>query len=343
MGSLLIEEWLSGQESTPLLDEASVVLLRKRVHDEGTVLGFTEVGLGSIVNVASELAHNQLAHARGGRVAVRSIERAGVRGLELVAADRGAGIAKPTEALKGRPAGGPAATRPSLGVGLAAALELADELDFDVRIGEGTCIWARKFTAPVPRRRRVGIYGRPYPGEDESGDDGVFVRGDDDLVVAVVDGLGHGRLARDASSVAIETVRRSRGQDLDGIVQDCHVALRDKRGGVMALARIGDVDATMQGTVVGDASLHVEGPSTHRRVAGRSFVLGSPGSRPKVAVEEAALELRDVVVLCTDGISPRADLHADQALLREHPIVIAHQFVERFARSNDDALVVVVG
>jgi len=111
---------------------------------------------------------------------------------------------------------------------------------------------------------------------------------------------------------------------------------------VMTLARIGELDQTLRATVVGDANFQVEGPGTHRRLAGRSFVLGARGSRLKIVVEESGLQLRDVVVLSSDGISPRADLHEDLDLLREHPIVIAHQVLERFARANDDALVLVV-
>jgi anti-sigma regulatory factor (Ser/Thr protein kinase) len=343
MDSVLIDAWLSGAESTPVLDEASVVLLRQRVRTEGRTLGFSEAGLGSIVNVASELAHNQLTHARGGRMAVRSIQRDGVRGLELIAADRGPGIALPTEALKGRPASpSGSGAQKGLGVGLAAVLELADELDFDIRIDEGSCIWARKFIGPVSRRRRLGIYGRPCPGEDESGDDGGFVRNDDDLLVGLVDGLGHGGPARQASAAAMDVVRQSSSKDIDRIVQDCHDALRDTRGGVMAAARIGELDQSLRAAVMGDVGLHVNGPQTHRRVMGRSFVLGARGQRPKTVVEESTLGTRDVVMLFSDGISARADLRADLDLLREHPIVIAHQVVERFARDNDDALVLVV-
>jgi hypothetical protein len=221
-------------------------------------------------------------------------------------------------------------------------LELADELDFDVRIGEGSCIWARKFVRPVSRRKRLGVYGRPCPGEDESGDDCGFVRGDDALIVALVDGLGHGGPARQASAAAIDVLRRGGNEDIDRIVQDCHDALRDTRGGVMAVAQIGELDQSLRAAVMGDVSLHVNGPQTHRRVIGRSFVLGARGQRPKTVVEEFALGSRDVVMLFSDGISPRADLRADLDLLREHPIVIAHQVVERFARDNDDALVLVV-
>jgi anti-sigma regulatory factor (Ser/Thr protein kinase) len=348
MGSVLIDQWLAGAESTPMLDEASVVLLRQRVREEGTPLGLSDVGLGSIVNVASELAHNQLMHARGGRIAIRSIERQGVRGIELVAADRGSGIASPTDAVKGRPSPGtsqpsqpPGATK-SLGVGFAAAMELADEIDVDVRIGEGTCIWARKFAGPVPRRRRVGIFGRPYPGEDESGDDGAFVRTEADLIVGVVDGLGHGGPAREASRIAVDTVRQNSHLELDRIVEGCHVGLHDTRGAVMAVARIDDTDQSLRGAAIGDVSLFVRGPGTHRNVLSRPFLLGARGAKPKVVVEPMPLGPRDVVILFTDGISSRADLQGDLDLLREHPVVIAHQIVERFSRDNDDALVLVV-
>ena len=58
-------------------------------------------------------------------------------------------------------------------------------------------------------------------------------------------------------------------------------------------------------------------------------------------LENIALGARDAVILFSDGISTKVDLRADLDLLREHPIVIAHQVVERFARDNDDALVLV--
>ena len=37
------------------------------------------------------------------------------------------------------------------------------------------------------------------------------------------------------------------------------------------------------------------------------------------------------------------DLTGEHDLLREHPVVIAQRVVERFARDNDDVLVMVVG
>jgi hypothetical protein len=69
--------------------------------------------------------------------------------------------------------------------------------------------------------------------------------------------------------------------------------------------------------------------------------LGAPGQVRKPVTEREQIGPRDVLILFSDGINSRADLERDLDLLREHPIVIAHQFVERFGRDNDDVLVLV--
>ncbi len=341
MDTVLIDQWLSGLESIAVLDEASVSVVRQHIRAEGAAVGFSPSALGSIVNVASELGHNQLAHARGGRIAIRRIARGETPGLEIIAADRGDGIAAPTDALRAVGSDPQPKARGSLGVGLAAVLELADELDFDVRIGEGSCVWARKFTRPVARRRQVGLYGRACPGEDTSGDDGYFARSDDDLLIGLADGLGHGPPAREASSAAMQTLRESTALGVGRLLENCHDALQDTRGAVMAVARIAEPSDTMQAGAIGNVSLHAYGPGARYHLTGPSFVVGARGRQPRIALEDHALSMRDALILFSDGIFTRADIGGELDLLREHPIIIAHQFVERFARDNDDALVLV--
>ena len=111
-------------------------MLRDRVREHAARVELPEVPAAALVNVASELAHNQLSHAVRGFVEVRETLRGGDRGIEVIAADAGRGIADPARALEGRGSSGS-----SLGVGLAAVLELADEVDIDVRLGEGTRTW----------------------------------------------------------------------------------------------------------------------------------------------------------------------------------------------------------
>jgi anti-sigma regulatory factor (Ser/Thr protein kinase) len=333
--SLLIDEWLQGADALEVIDEASLSLVRERVREEATALGLPSTVTGSLVNVSSELTRNQLSHARRGEVAVRSIRRGEVPGLEIIAADRGEGITSPTNALLGPPR-----STKSLGVGLAAVLELADEVDVDVRLGEGTCVWARKFAEPVAKQRQVGIFGRPFPGERESGDHAGFVRSGDSLLVGVVDGLGHGAPAREASNLAVRTMRAHAAAPLAELLDAIHHAIADTRGAVMAVSRFTDREHT-DTACVGNVSVHLNGPQLARRVSGPSFVLGAPGPVRRIATESCLVGSWDALVVFTDGLSTRADA-GDLALLREHPIVIAHQLTERFGRTTDDALVLVV-
>ena len=267
---------------------------------------------------------------------VREQRRGAVPGVEVVAADVGPGIEDVAGALRGR------ASRPgSLGAGLSAVLELSDEVDVDVRLGEGTCVSARKFAAMVPSGRRVGVFGRPFPGEPVSGDDGGVVRSGGAIAVALVDGLGHGPLARDASSRARHVLVRHPDLPPSELLSFCDVALRGTRGAVMAAAQVDPNGLTF--AAVGDVGAHVYGPRGSKRFAATSAILGTRGGARRARDERQELEAWDVVVFFTDGVTSRLDLAGDRELLREHPIVVAAHVVERFARPNDDVLVIVLG
>jgi anti-sigma regulatory factor (Ser/Thr protein kinase) len=344
--TLLIEEWTGDAEAIFVLDEASLSLVRERIRDVASSSGVAAEIVDRAVVVASELGRNQLRHALAGRIIVRAItRRQGAegehRGLEITAIDRGSGLADAAAALdqwrKAREEG-------SLGVGVGSIRRLSSEVDFDVRLGEGMRINARLFADAVPRRREIGIYGRPHSEEKVSGDHGAFCRmdGSSDLVIVVTDGLGHGPLAREASYVAMQAVYAHASETPARILEASEQALTETRGVVMAVCRIDEAAATMEAASIGNVELQVCSPRAARRFGGSSAVVGGKGNRPtKPRTESAPLAANDVVVLSTDGISSKLSIEEDLALLRDHPIVIAQRIVERFGRTNDDALVLV--
>jgi anti-sigma regulatory factor (Ser/Thr protein kinase)/serine/threonine protein phosphatase PrpC len=324
-----------GVELVLIDDEASISLVREAVRRLGGEVGMAIDRYEALVAAASELGHNQLAHGHRGSMAVSSISRDGVAGLEVVAFDEGHGINDPTAALRGEPrASG------SLGVGLSAAYRLCDEMDFDVRLGEGTYVAARKFATPLPRSE-VAIFGRPIEGERESGDDAAFVRSPEALLVAVADGLGHGPEAREASARAMVAVRGHAEGELASLLGACDRALRGTRGAVMAVARFDRGAHILSHASAGNINSHLYRPRATRRFGSVSCVLGARGPSPRLMVETEALEPRPLLVMFSDGISSRADLSGELELLRQPPLVIAHQMVMRHGRSTDDALVLV--
>jgi anti-sigma regulatory factor (Ser/Thr protein kinase)/serine/threonine protein phosphatase PrpC len=322
-------------EVVPIDDEASISLVREAIRRLAAPTAMAPERSEALIAAASELGHNQLAHGSRGSMAVRSISRGGVAGLEVVAFDEGHGILDPTVALLG-----PARSKGSLGVGLSAAYRLCDEMDFDVRLQEGTYVAARKFAQPLPRSE-VAIFGRPIAGERESGDDAAFVRSEQALLVAVADGLGHGPEAREASARAMATVRDQHAGDLPALLNACDQALRGTRGAVMATARLDRSAATLTHAGAGNINTHLYRPRASRRFGSVACVLGTRGPSPRLTSETEPLEPRSLLIMFSDGITSRADLSNDLELLRQPSLVIAHQLVVRYGRTTDDALVLV--
>ncbi len=344
----LIEQWIGDGPSLPILDDASVSLARTWVRDLGAQHGLPRPIIESLATVISELSHNQLAHARGGHVAVRSIARDGVPGLEIVAADRGDGIADPTRALHGS-AKSFSAQGGSLGIGLSGARRLLDEMDLDVRWREGTCVWARKFAAAVPHRPEVALLGGPRAGEIISGDHGAFIRLDDQrLVIGLADGLGHGDAARAAADRAIAALRKAARGDVTEILASAEAETAGTRGCVMAVAslKVGHGGENAAGEVThagaGDITTRICGTSRDHPFTGTARVLGRPDPRKKpVPIERASFSRGEALLMFTDGIKHRASLPPELLRQRQHPLVLCHHLLGGFSRGHDDALVLV--
>ncbi|APR77553.1 Anti-sigma B factor RsbT [Minicystis rosea] len=299
----------------------------------GAKNGLDATLIDRVASAARELLDNQLRHARRGHLAMRATKRGTIAGIEIVAADGGPGITDPARALEG--------TTPDRG--LAAVRRLMDEIDIDARAGEGTCIRARAFAAKVPRRREVGILGRPLPRELVSGDHAAFVRDGDTLMFAVADGIGHGPPAHEASGQAMERFLAESGarSSPTAILEACDDPLKGTRGAVMCVARIDEATRILDHAGVGNVTTRIEREKSARLFSGSSATLGGRGLKRRPFADSVPLEDGDVVLMYTDGLTTRVDLSREPELLREHPIVIAQRVMVAFVRPNDDALVLV--
>jgi anti-sigma regulatory factor (Ser/Thr protein kinase) len=336
----LVPADLNGLAFVPIVDEASIALAREHVREACGLAELSKTGTESLATVTSELAWNQLIHAHGGDLFARQVYRAGIIGVEVIAFDRGPGIAEPARALQGN-----ASARAGMGVGLAGVRRLADEIDFDIRLREGTCIRARQFSGPVPFRSEVAILGRPHRDEDVSGDDATFVRRGDDWILCVVDGLGHGELAREASARATAVVQQSASEvDLEKLLSECHSALQGTRGVVMSVMRFDRTSGLCEHVCVGDIGTQLIRYRESHRLSCRRGIVGLKGkssglfTRP---IEAVPIRPGDVVLAYSDGLKSTLDISEDAELLREHPLIIADRVLTTYGRNSDDALVLV--
>jgi hypothetical protein len=284
----------------------------------------------------SELARNQLAYAHGGALVVLPVSRRGVPGVEVIAADRGPGIADPTVALSGK-----GNTTGSLGAGLASVVRQADEVDFDVRWGEGTCVRARKYATPPPYRSEVGLLGRAYPGELLSGDHALWAWSEEALVVGLVDGLGHGPEAREAADRAMELMRERLSLSPELMLEHCDSGLWGTRGVSAGIVRLDRRSGALVHACVGNITTMVCRPGEAGIMSCTPGVLGISRQRARATRGESWLRPGEMLVMYTDGLSTRTTVE-DPVLLRRHPLEVAHELMRRFSKNHDDATVLAV-
>jgi len=80
------------------------------------------------------------------------------------------------------------------------------------------------------------VAARTKRGHGESGDQYAVFPDASGVLIAVVDGLGHGKEAAAAAHAAIGELQKHRGRPLERLVDQCHERLQGGRGVVMSRA-----------------------------------------------------------------------------------------------------------
>jgi negative regulator of sigma-B (phosphoserine phosphatase) len=183
-----------------------------------------------------------------------------------------------------------------------------------------------------------GTAGWTRTGMTESGDRHAVIPHPRGLLIAVVDGLGHGHEAAIAAAMAIATLTAQPGLPVTRLMERCHEALRHTRGAVMSLASLDSHDQSMTWIGVGN----VEGMLVRAGATDRKHILmrgGIVGHRlPRLLAATVPLHTGDLLIFATDGI--RSGYERD---INPHarPQEVADQFLLRYGVSTDDALVLV--
>ena len=119
----------------PLRTSEDIVRMRQALREQSVFIGFSLVEQTKLVTAASELGRNTVIHGKGGEVTVVQIAEGTRRGLRLVFADQGPGIADIALALTDG-----YSTGAGLGLGLGGAKRLSNEFSIESQPGAGTRI-----------------------------------------------------------------------------------------------------------------------------------------------------------------------------------------------------------
>ena len=186
------------------------------------------------------------------------------------------------------------------------------------------------------------VISYPLPGESESGDLFVIQEHQNGVLAGVVDGLGHGIEAAHAAKTAVDIITNYSHESVISIVRRCHEGLSQTRGAVMSLASFYFGDDTMTWISVGNvegvlARLELGMVQDLAHIVLRGGVVGY--QLPQLQASVIPVTSGDTMILATDGIRPEFydDLH-----LNDSPEGIARYIGQRFRKSSDDSLALVI-
>lgn len=297
--------------------------------------GFDGTQAGKVGLCVTEAATNIVKHAGSGKIVLRVLESAGIAGLEVLALDRGPGIANVQTSLRDG-----VSTAGSPGTGLGAMTRLADNFEVYAPAGKGAVlrleIWARPQAAHPPIE--MGVICLPKVGETVSGDSWITVssRGRHSFLVA--DGLGHGPDAARASLAATRVLENRPDDEPADTIQTCHRALAPTRGAAVAVARISTDKVGFAG--VGNIACRIEAGDVRRQLVSHNGTLGHVMRR----VQQFDFPLpRDALLLFhSDGLATHWNLADYPGLVGRHPGIIAGVLYRDHERGRDDVTVLVV-
>ncbi|MBN9517494.1 SpoIIE family protein phosphatase [bacterium] len=220
-----------------------------------------------------------------------------------------------------------------------------DRLDITSAPGRGTYVvcerWVRSgsgYEGDGPLT--VGVATRPHPRETLNGDAFVVKHWRGQILVGLIDGLGHGVGAHRAGQAARQYVEAHFDRPLDELFRGVGRCCRGTRGVVMALARFDRDRSAVSFASIGNIEVRVLGSPEPVNFIVRRGILG--GEAPKPVVTDHPWQPGWLFVLHSDGLTTRWQWEDVRDLADSPAPALATGLLRRLAKEDDDATVIVV-
>jgi anti-sigma regulatory factor (Ser/Thr protein kinase) len=305
----------------------------QRMADE---IGLDETRAGRLALLISEAATNILKHAGDGRLILSQSRCGALRGVDVVAIDRGPGIANLANALRDG-----VSSVGTAGTGLGAMRRLADEFDAYAPRDKGSIFFMRLWNGVAPSDKlAVGALCIPIASEDECGDAWAIAELRGGVALMSVDGLGHGAEAAQAAHTALTALAARPALGPAAQIDHCHLAMRATRGAAMAVAQLDFATDELRFAGIGNIAACIIDGDSRKQMVSHNGIVGH--NMRKVQEFVHPCPPGSLVVMASDGISTQWDLSSYPGLSSCNPSLIAAVLLRDFGRARDDASVLVV-
>lgn len=318
----------------PIEDSSQVGHARRTAQQLAEKNGFDVTDAGRVALVATELASNILKHAIRGELHLRVLPRHAGAGIELLAVDRAKGFDIHACLADGF------STRGTQGIGLGAMSRQADVFDAyaDARGAVLlTRFYPRSDKAPD---RRFGVSQHSLGNDPACGDVWHLAFDGSRISALIIDGLGHGEEAERGARAGEKTFALSPFDTPVLLLEDIHRSMIGTRGGALAIAQFDGSANAMKFIGIGNIGGCLIAPDKSRGLASHPGIVG--GQYRKAQPFDYAHVNGQLLIMYSDGLQSRWNLHDYPGLMHRHPAVIAAILHRDFCRGRDDVTVLVI-
>ena len=169
---------------------------------------------------------------------------------------------------------------------------------------------------------------------EESGDLIFYNECDNSLYFAVIDALGHGKIAYATAKAAVDYLEEKNTADPAADIQGLHQRLYHTRGAVVGLCNINKKTGELITCGVGNITAKILGYDT-RKIVYRDGIVGF--SMPSLKNQTMKVFPGDIIVLYSDGIKENFDMLEIPDLAKKTSGNIASLLIDRYSKNSDDA------
>jgi len=325
----------------PVTEESQVGEARRIAVALAAEVGFNETDRGKVAIVTTEAAKNVVKHAREGELLLQTLKTAAGYSIEIVALDRGPGMANVGQCLRDG-----FSTAGTPGTGLGAIKRLSTFFDIHSAPKLGTALLMRleqtqnrQEASQDGNYLEFGVVHLPKVGEQIFGDSWATENHLDKNLILVADGLGYGDLAQEASREAVRVFGENAKLGPKAILEKAHAALKNTRGAAAAIAQIDRTQQTVCFAGIGNISGVVVTDNQTRSMVSYNGTVGH--MMRKVAEFVYPWSQQSLLIMHSDGLAAQWNLNHYPGLATRHPALIAAVLYRDFKRTRDDMTVIV--
>lgn len=184
----------------------------------------------------------------------------------------------------------------------------------------------------------VGFARRALGDAKACGDACGCLQSDDNTLLYMIDGLGHGPKAEAAAQAAISCLESRAWEPFSTIFSECNDEIRNTRGVALGVAKIDEVAGILTYAGIGNTRI-IFGKRQMKSFYSSPGIVG--GGYGHLHEETYQLAHGDMVVMYTDGLKTEINFAAYDGRLHGDPSRLAERTLHDWSRGTDDAGVLV--